>query len=114
MASQGKRAKRAPRTRRRATTIEHVLTNQGRSRSAAPSQRVAAKRHRTLLHLALSQDVVDRVNTLLWLRVTAAGQSVEAIRGGKNQIYDETVEQFLQRFERRACEPLRQKQPMHG
>lgn len=81
---------------------------------SAHSQRVAAKGHRTLLHLPLSQEVVDDVDTLLWLRVTGAGKSVEAIRGGKNQIYDEAVEQFLRRFGRRKCEALQVRPPTRG
>jgi hypothetical protein len=75
---------------------------------------VAAKGQRTLLHLALQQNVVDDVDTLLWLRVTGAMQSVEAIRGGKNQIYDEAVELFLRRFERRRCEDLKIRQSTQG
>src|SRR5688500_5234329 len=78
------------------------------------SQRMAAKGQRTLLHLALQQNVVDDVDTLLWLRVTGAMKSVEVIRGGKNQIYDEAVEVFLRRFERRRCEELRVRQSTQG
>lgn len=71
---------------------------------SARSQRpAAAGGPRTLLHLPLSQAVVDDVDTLLWLRVTAAHQSVEAIRGGKNHIYDESVERFIQRYRNKPC-----------
>lgn len=66
-------------------------------------QRMSAKGRRTLVNILLSQTVVDDVDTLLWLRVTAAEKSVEAIRGGKNQIYDEAVEVFLHQLEPRAC-----------
>jgi hypothetical protein len=78
------------------------------------SQRAAAAGQRTLLHLALQQSVVDDVDTLLWLRVTGAMKSVEAIRGGKNQIYDEAVERFLSRFERRGCNELKIRQATQG
>lgn len=61
----------------------------------------------TLIHLPLSQDVVDAIDTLLWLRVTAADRNVEAIRGGKHRIYDEAVELFLSKYERRSCEALK-------
>jgi hypothetical protein len=61
----------------------------------------------TLIHLPLSQDVVDDVDTLLWLRVTAADRDVEALRGGKHRIYDEAVEFFLAKYERRPCEALK-------
>lgn len=71
------------------------------------SKRAAAKGQRTLLHLALPQDVVDGVDTLLWLRVTGASKSVDAIRGGKHQIYDEAVTAFLSQFERRPCRALK-------
>jgi len=83
-------------------------------RRTVKSQRSAAKGQRTLLHLALQQDVVDDIDTLLWLRVTGAMKSVEAMRGGKNQIYDEAVELFLRRFERRTCEDLRIRQSTQG
>lgn len=96
MASRKKSSSQKPRTR------------------SAQSQRISAKGHRTLLHLPLPQEVVDDVDTLLWLRVTGAGKSVEAIRGGKNQIYDEAVERFLRRFERRECEALQVRQPTQG
>lgn len=71
------------------------------------SKRIAAKGHRTLLHLALPQEIVDGLDTLLWLRVTGASKSVEAIRGGKHQIYDEAVAAFLLKFERRPCKGLK-------
>lgn len=90
-----------------------VNSEKSRPRSAQ-SKRVAAKGHRTLLHLPLPQDVVDDVDTLLWLRVTGAAKSVEAIRGGKNQIYDEAVDQFLRRYERRVCEGLQVRQSTQG
>ena len=60
----------------------------------------------TLIHLSLPQQVVDDVDTLLWLRVTAADLDMEAIRGGKHRIYDEAVEAFLSKYERRHCEAL--------
>jgi hypothetical protein len=61
----------------------------------------------TLIHLSLSQDIVDGIDTLLWLRVTAAARDVEAIRRGKHRIYDEAVEFFLSKYERRSCEALK-------
>lgn len=87
-------------------------TPRGRTEQGRRSQRSAAEgRLRTLLHLQLSQKVVDDVDTLLWLRVTAAGKSVEAIRGGKNQIYDEAVQRFLMRYEHRPCPDLLGRKP---
>lgn len=65
-------------------------------------QRMSATGRRTLVNIWLSQAVVDDVDTLLWLRVTGAEKSVEAIRGGKNQIYDEAVEVFLRQIEPRT------------
>ena len=83
-------------------------------RSGGGSQRSAAKgRLRTILHLPLAQEVVDDVDTLLWLRVTAARQSVEAIRGGKNHIYDEAVERFLRRYENKPCRALQAQKGGH-
>lgn len=61
----------------------------------------------TLIHLPLPQEVVDDIDTLLWLRVTAADLGVEAIRGGKHQIYDEAVEFFLSKYERRVCDAIK-------
>lgn len=85
-----------------------------RTERAGRTQRPAAEgRLRTLLHLQLSQEVVDDVDTLLWLRVTAAGKSVEAIRGGKNQIYDEAVERFLARYELQPCPEVLVRKPKH-
>lgn len=78
------------------------------------SKRAAAKGHRTLLHLALPQEIVDGVDTLLWLRVTGAPKSVEAIRGGKHQIYDEAVAAFLLKFERRPCGAFKVRPPHQG
>lgn len=81
-----------------------TMASRRRSTQRARSQRpAAAGGSRTLLHLPLSQAVVDDVDTLLWLRVTAAQQSVEAIRGGKNHIYDESVERFIQRYRNKPC-----------
>lgn len=114
MASRGKHVPRAP-LAKGASSSRKVASKRGpERRTTAPSQRVAAKGHRTLVHLAVPQDVVDDLDTLLWLRVTAAGASVEAIRGGKNQIYDEAVEEFLTRHERRPCEALTMRQPTRG
>lgn len=61
----------------------------------------------TLIHLPLPQEVVDGIDTLLWLRVTAADHNVEALRGGKHRIYDEAVEFFLAMSERRSCDALK-------
>jgi hypothetical protein len=61
----------------------------------------------TLIHLPLAQEVVEDIDTLLWLRVTAADLDVEALRGGKHRIYDEAVERFLAKYERRPCDALK-------
>lgn len=114
MASREKHTPRAALASGPSSSREVPSKNPRARRNTAPSQRVAAKGHRTLVHLAVPQDVVDDLDTLLWLRVTAAGKSVEAIRGGKNQIYDEAVEQFLARHERRPCEALTRRQPTRG
>ena len=114
MASRGKQVSRVSPANERSAARETPSKTSRARRNTAPSQRAAAKGHRTLVHLAVPQDVVDDLDTLLWLRVTAAGESVEAIRGGKNQIYDEAVEQFLARHEQHACEALKMRQPTRG
>lgn len=77
--------------------------------SALPREdrRASIRTRYTLIHLSLPQEVVKAVDTLLWLRVTAAGLDVEAIRGGKHRIYDEAVAFFLSEYERRPCEMLK-------
>lgn len=50
-----------------------------KSQRLAKLQGRTMSRH-TLIHLSLSQQVVDDVDTLLWLRVTAADLDMEAIR----------------------------------
>lgn len=96
------------RDRKTASTSRVPLVS---ARAAKPTPRVAkvrggrAHRH-TLVHLSLSQEVVDDIDTLLWLRVTAADLEVEAIRGGKHRIYDEAVESFLRKYEQQPCGAL--------
>lgn len=102
-------------TRRRQTTKDPRQGDKDKRKApkpstgsrTGPSVRIAAKGQRTLIHVSLPQQVVDDVDTLLWLRATAARESVEAIRGGKHQIYDEAVNAFLRLYERRRCEKLR-------
>jgi hypothetical protein len=113
IAIRGKHVSRTPRADRQ-PAHRQVPKKSRSSRSTAPSQRAAAKGQRTLVHLGLPQELVDDVDTLLWMRVTAADKSMEAIRLGKHQIYDEAVEHFLERYENRPCEALRVRQPAHG
>lgn len=79
-----------------------------RDRYIRPSTRAAAGPPRTQVHLSMPQEIVDGINELLWMRVTAASGSVEGIKGGKAQIYDEAVEAFLQQFEHQSCEELKE------
>src|SRR5262245_27816208 len=95
-----KSASRAPISPVPATTKKRLRPMLGAGKAQGRLTRL------TLIHLPLPQDVVNDIDTLLWLRVTAADHDVEAIRGGKHRIYDEAVEAFLSTYEHRACGAL--------
>lgn len=80
-------------------------------RNVAPSQRVAAKGLRTLVRLTLADDVARDLETYLWMGSTAAGDESGE---GKQDIYDEVVDRFLQRHERRPPTAALVKPPTRG
>ncbi len=81
------------------------------ARNVAPSQRVAAKGVRTLVRLTLADDVAQDLETYLWVGSTAASDETGE---GKQGIYDEVVDRFLQRHERRPPTAALVKPPTRG
>ena len=82
-----------------------------KARNVAPSQRAAAKGLRTLVRLTLADDVAQDLETYLWMGSTAASDETGE---GKQGIYDEVVDRFLQRHERRPPTAALVKPPTRG
>lgn len=81
------------------------------TRNVAPSQRAAAKGLRTLVRLTLADDVAQDLEIYLWVGSTAM---VDDAGEGKQGIYDEVVDRFLQRHERRPPMASLVKPPTRG
>lgn len=80
-------------------------------RNVAPSQRTAAKGLRTLVRLTLADEVAEDLETYLWMGSTAGSEEAGE---GKQDVYDEVVDRFLQRHERRPPAAALVKPPTRG